>query len=1387
MTVAQLLQRLSDSSVRLYLEDDTLRFRAPKGALTKELRQEIAGLKNEIIEALKCGAHPSFPRHPAQRFEPFPLTDLQQAYFIGEADFYDFRTVSHLYQCYRIDDLDFDRLKLAVAKVMEAHDVLRIVVRSAEEQCVLPVLPYEPEYEDLRGLPIEVCEARASELGDGAGTRLAPLDQGPTWWVRAQELDSGWFLHVAVRLVAFDAVTLHSIYRDLAGYYDSDDYVAPVGGLSYRDYVLGIDAHRRSLAAERARGYWMKRLHELPDAPQMPRRSGGRSGQVPLKRLTGTLGPQQWSRFQETAKSLGCTVNAALCQVYADTLRRWSGGRDFAINLLSANRPPVEPEVARVVGNCSTTTLIAVPNEGTTFQERALGLQRQIYADLANNGLSGVGVIRELERIKPRHGEPPMPVVFSSGVGLLGTSERFELTYPRDTWRLKEGRLSTAQVWLDHQVMEDGAELLYNWDFVPKHFPAGVIETAYEHYVGHLGRLADDPAAWRRPVHALAAGHLEARRRSNNTFTTLAGGTLYGLFEETAHRLPREVALCFSGGTATYRDLLVLASAQRRRLEAAGIQRGDLVGVYVRKGLEQIVAVLGVLQLGASYLPLDSKTPSARVRTIIEHSDAQAIVVDDVTASRFAESEPTKTLPVIDRSQIVGEEILGAVSVDPSSVAYVIYTSGSTGTPKGVVIDHAAAVNTIRDVNARFGVTASDRILGLSSLAFDLSVYDIFGAFEVGAALVLPDEEASPNPALWLAAAEAHGATVWNSVPALLEMAVEYCGAELTTGALMGLRLAMLSGDWLPLPLVGRLLRDCPSLRLVSLGGATEAAIWSCYYEIGHLDSEWNSVPYGRPLANQTLHVLDAEGRECPNWVWGDLFIGGAGLMKGYLNDAEKSRQALVTKAETSGVLYRTGDRARWLPDGTVEFGGRQDNQVKLRGYRIELGEIENVLTSHPHVESAVVLLTGDRDAEKRLVGYLTPELQEDVRTEIERYLRNRLPTYMVPSVLLGIPNIPLTANGKVDRNKLAEDAALGSTQAPARRSFATDTERRLGALWMQILDAETLAAKDDFFAVGGNSLLAVRLFNGIEQEFGRRLRLSTLFEARTVAAQAKLLDERQAEAGPRVDGAMLLRNSDTPADVVAVLLHPVGGDVLCYDALVGRLSASCEVYGIRSPAIDGDRKTSETISGMVREYCDWIVPIVGKKRLVLIGWSMGGMLAMECARELDNRGVEAKQVYMIDSWVGSRTRRPLSRDTRLAAFLTDLNGGTTIELGSSEGDGDRVARAVKSLKAHSRFEGIGEEQLQTLFEVYERHIVALEQHELAPFDGGVTLFSATHAVSSDFNNLEPFSRYADALLSSYRSIDLSCDHYGVVAGTALAEVCRTINADIDGLATIPA
>ncbi len=427
----------------------------------------------------------------------------------------------------------------------------------------------------------------------------------------------------------------------------------------------------------------------------------------------------------------------------------------------------------------------------------------------------------------------------------------------------------------------------------------------------------------------------------------------------------------------SYGELSARAAAIAAVLTRHGCGPDRPVAVVARKGWQQVAAVLGVLMSGAAYLPVDADLPEERLALLLRQGEVGVALTQSAMIDRIA--WPAGVTPLAVDAIEPGAARPAPATGPDTDLAYVIFTSGSTGTPKGVMIEHRAAQNTVADINARFGIGPKDRVLGLSSLSFDLSVWDIFGILGAGGTLVLPDPDRLRDPAHWAALARRHQVTVWNSVPALMVMLLAL--AETEPGAWpRTLRLALLSGDWVPVGLPDRLRAQDPRLEAVSLGGATEAAIWSIAYPIGRVDPSWRSIPYGRPLANQRFHVLGGDGADLPDHVPGELHIAGVGLARGYWRDAAQSAAAFIDHPRSGERLYRTGDYGRWLPDGTIEFLGRRDAQVKVNGFRIELGEIEAALRQHPAVAEAVASAPGDVAGNRRLVAHVLPRVTRPAR-----------------------------------------------------------------------------------------------------------------------------------------------------------------------------------------------------------------------------------------------------------------------------------------------------------------------------------------------------------------------------------------------------------------------
>ncbi len=840
--------------------------------------------------------------------------------------------------------------------------MLRAVVSPEGHQRVLPEAPGE-------SLTVtEVGHGDTAAHAARARERMRDLVPDPSTWPLVRlHLTRGAdraHLHLSVDLLAADYTSVRLLLDELAALYEDPAHPLPPLAVTFRDYVLAHRSLREGARHHRDRAYWAERADDLPPAPELPLVEHSSDASARFTRLSSTLPPEQWSALRARAAERGLTPASVALAAYAEVLALWSRRPDFTLNLPVSQRLPLHPDVDRVVGDFTSLTLLAVrADDGATFTERARARQGRLIEDVDHCLYSGNELLAELSR---RRDEAAvlMPVVFT---GAIGTEEEDD----RASWAAREvhGLSQTPQVWVDCQVSRAGDALAVRWDVREGVLPDGLADDAFGAYTDLLRRLALSDEPWDEADPAgLPAHQLLTRAVANATEGPLPDALLYEDALAAALRDPDAPAVVHPGGTLTHGQLWARITAVAEELRAGGCGPGDRAAVVMDKGVEQVIAAHAVLLTGAAYVPVDTTQPAARRRAILGDAGVRHVLTQSWLAEIGDWEEGVRPIEVDTVPEAHMPDAVPPRPVDPDTLAYVVYTSGSTGTPKGVMVTHRAALNTITDVNRRFAVGSGDRVLALAALGFDLSVYDLFGPLGAGGALVLPEADRRGDPSHWAELAREHGVTLWNSVPAQMGMLADYLSTA-PDRAPTTLRVALLSGDWIPLTLADRVRAHLPGTALFSLGGATEGSIWSIHHPIGEADPSWPSVPYGRPLTNQTFHVLDERMRDRPDWVAGELHIGGAGVASGYLGDEARTAERFVIHPRTGERLYRTGDLGRYRPGGDIEFLGREDDQVKIRGHRVELAEIEAALTSHPAVASAAVLAVGGRE-DRRLAAF---------------------------------------------------------------------------------------------------------------------------------------------------------------------------------------------------------------------------------------------------------------------------------------------------------------------------------------------------------------------------------------------------------------------------------
>lgn len=944
------------------------------------------------------------------RNEPFPLTDIQQAYLIGRSGLFELSKVAaHSYKEFDYPNLDIKRLEDAWNILVQRHEALRLIFLNESQQHILPTVPhYSIAVTDLSDQPAEKIESYLQEIREKLSHEILPAHEWPLFDIRATKLPDRIRLHLSFDGLIMDAWSYFLLFAEWIELYKDPAAALPPLELSFRDYVLFQKAIENTSLYARDKKYWLDRLPTFPEAPSLPLSKNPEllSHQM-FSRLTFNLPQNKWKNLQHQIREKQLSPAGVLTALLAEVLAKWSSTAHFALNLTLFNRLPVHPQVNSIMGDFTSLLLLEVDHrKSKNFLTRAKDLQAQLWKDLDHQSFSGIQFIRALAHQRKKEGSAIMPIVFTCVLHESSQEEKFT-----DEAKAVFAITQTPQLWLDCKAYERDGGLVLEWDYLAELFPAGLIEAMHTACCQLTEKIADDHSLWNQTSFDLLPPDQMARRAEiNDTNWKTKTALLHELFHSQAALHPQNPAVFSSRGDLTYQQLQNYSNQLGHRLRELKVQPNQLVAIVMEKGWEQVVACLGILNAGAAYLPLDPELPGARLESILDRAEVSIIL----TQTEHLDKLPKKFYSIcIDKIAELLKNYSKAHLAPIQSMddlAYVIFTSGTTGQPKGGMIDHQGVVNTILDINDRFQVKSTDRVFAISNLNFDLSVYDIFGLLAAGGAIILPPSIAAKDPQVWIEWMSRDKATIWNSVPMLMQMLLEVSGKH------PPLRLVLLSGDAIPLTLPEKIYQTFGegSLKVISLGGATEASIWSIDYPIHQIEKEWKTIPYGKPLRNQQYYVLNENLEMCPDWVAGNLYIGGMGLAKGYWKDRDKTESSFIFHPQLQKRLYKTGDLGCYFPDGNIEFLGRSDFQVKISGHRIELSEIEYHLLQVPFVSQAVVDVFKDLQNNKHLAAYVVfkkSDLVKDpgniIKDEASR-LSFKLAQHGIENFPASYPEIPL-------------------------------------------------------------------------------------------------------------------------------------------------------------------------------------------------------------------------------------------------------------------------------------------------------------------------------------------------------------------------------------------
>ncbi len=1118
--------------------------------------------------------------------------------------------------------LNVEVLQQSINAIIQRHEVLRTTFRSMDGQLMQVIaarLTVPLPLVDVQNVPEDMREDEVRRLTIEEAHRPFDLARGPL--TRATLLRLGAEEHtllVTIHHMICDAWSMSVFLRELAAHYEAFSTGQPVPlpdlPVQYVDFTVWQREWLHGEVLEAQIAYWKKQLQGAPEVLELP--TDRPRPPIPTRRgsiYRFTLSKHLTDALRALSRQEGVTLYMTLLAAFNTLLHRYTGQDDMVIGSPVAGRRLVEFE-ALIGLFINTLALRADLSDDPTFRQllarvREVSLEAQAHQDVPFEHL-----VQALQPERNLSHSPLVQVLMSLQPSLSGLPLGWTLNHT-----------GTSQFDLS-LICEDRPQGLVGWfEYNTDLFDPSTIARMAGHWQTLLERITDHPEQHLSELPLLTDEERQQLLVDWNATQTEypADRCIHQLIEAQVLRTPDAAAVVCQGQQLTYRELNARANQLARHLQRLGVGPDVPVGLCVERSLEMMVGLLGILKAGGTYVPLDPIYPRERLAFMLH--DARAPIL--LTQQRLMTRLPVQAATVIcldtesDAWSHTSPDNPGS-GVTAQHLAYIIYTSGSTGKPKGVQIPHRALVNFMLSMQRQLGLTADDRVLAVTTVSFDIAALEVFLPLLVGASVIIAPREVLSNGQELAEALARSRATVMQATPATWRLL-------LAAGWQGDRRLTILcGGEALPSDLANQLLQRASSLW--NLYGPTETTIWSTAHKV-EVDDRATTI--GRPIANTQVYLLDRHLHPVPIGVPGELYLGGDGLARGYVNRPELTAERFIRhpfSRDQQARLYRTGDLVRYRPEGNLEFLGRVDEQVKIRGIRIEPGEIETVLSQHPAVLQAVVVAREDTPGDTRLVAYIVPggDLAPNA-SDLRSYLQQQLPYYMVPAAFVLLDALPLMPNGKVDRRRLpAPDPA----KLAVREAFVAPTsllQHQLVWIWEELLDVRPIGIRDNFFYLGGHSLLAARLVERVEQAYGKRIPLATLFAGPTIEDLAKALQsEAQEGAGGRTPVvAVQASGSKRPF----FYLHGVwnGEGFYCFQ-LARRLGPEQPFYALEPYHFDGLR-VAPTMEAVAAAHLESLRAVQPEGPYMLGGFCVGGVVAYEMARQLRAEGQRVDLLVLID------------------------------------------------------------------------------------------------------------------------------------------------------------
>ncbi|NET87243.1 MAG: amino acid adenylation domain-containing protein [Kamptonema sp. SIO1D9] len=1224
--------------------------------------------------------------------------------------------------------LNITALEKSLNEIIQRHEICRTkfqTVAGSPTQIIVPHLSLTLEPLDLTTLRNEQQQAQVQQLTAAANE---PFDLATAPLLRAslvQLSDRHYILLLTIHHIIFDAWSMGILIQELTALYSafSQGNPSPLAPLKmqYADFACWQRQQLSEANLDKALAYWKQKLEgDLPPLtlpadrprPPIPTFKGARQ---PFQ-IDNTLTAQ----LRQLSQQQGATLFMILLTAWKILIYRYTSQEDLRVGTAIAGRPG--PEVESLIGCFVNTLVLRSHLSGDCTVLAALEQVREVALEAyAHQELPFEKLVEELQPERVLSHSP----LFQVGFAFYG-DRRPDLTLEGLSLNPINVDSGTAKLDLTLSLREEETGLTGWVEYATDLFDVSTIERMLGHYQTLLVGMVRNPEQRLDRLPLLATQERQQLLQQWNQTQTPYPQTLclHQQFQHQVAQTPASIALLSEGVQLTYGELNQKANQLAHYLQDFGVKPEVRVGLYLSRSPEAIIALFAILKAGGAYVPLDPSYPQERLALILD--DAQISVL--ISQGTHFPLDSILTTPQHIDLERDRDRIARASQDNPESsvtidnLAYIIYTSGSTGKPKGVLVEHRGLVNLALAQIQAFGIEPSSRVLQFASLNFDASVSEIAMTLLAGATLCL-----SVSPLPLVGKALTNQLRDWAISTVTLPPSVL---ATLPVVDLPALQTLILAGET---PAARAIASWASGRRLFNAYGPTEATVCATLAEC---NPRGDRVPIGRPIANVQVYLLDCALQPVPIGIPGELYIGGVGVARGYQNRPDLTQERFIPNPfdpTSQGRLYRTGDLARYQPDGSLEFLGRLDTQVKIRGFRVELEEIEATLNQHPDVLSAVALCQKSQP-DSRLVVYAVPKAGQTLECQtLKDFLKQRLPNYMIPAAAIVLDTLPLTANGKIDRQALPMPELGLPKKIPARDSL----ERELIAIWEKVLNLASIGVTDNFFDLGGHSLLAVQLMALIEQHFGVELPLSLLFEAGTVEHLATKV--RSTSGSQTWSPLVNLQTQGSKPPLFCV--HPIGGSVFGYEELARQLAPERPFYGLQAPGLAEHQQPYTSIPDLATYYLKAIRSVQPCSPYYLAGHSFGGLVAFEMAQQLFAQGEVVALLAILDTPapIGRKVPEPIDDALWLVrrAQVLERFFGKTLSLTYADLQQKTPEAQIKDFcnklrEAELLPPDAGEPMIRRILQVQKASHQALLDYVPQIYPGKITLLQAAEVVASD-------------------------------------------------------